>query len=160
MKYLPCIVLLFFLTATNALYGTPFDEDNRIITIGIDIDNLFEARQSTVRVAASIINGSTSLTNNIRAISDFSTIAMPNYCVDNETSSNQNHLRLFQVACAYASSQCTNQTHGFHFNNHDPFALEENLTELFKHIKYTTLMNYGFPSVCINLLLIYIYSQF
>ncbi|KAL0141586.1 hypothetical protein V8B55DRAFT_1490437 [Mucor lusitanicus] len=135
--FLSCIIFLFFTISAEATSN----KNGTIIAVGIDLSHiLLETRsRSTVRVAASLINGATSLTDEIVDISDFSTIALPD--IDG---SNKSWWHLFQEAHQYENAQCTNRTTGFSFNNNDTFALEEKLTYLFKRIKYTTSINYGY----------------
>lgn len=147
--FLSCIIFLFFTISAEATSN----KNGTIIAVGIDLSHiLLETRsRSTVRVAASLINGATSLTDEIVDISDFSTIALPD--IDG---SNKSWWHLFQEAHQYENAQCTNRTTGFSFNNNDTFALEEKLTYLFKRIKYTTSINYGYQKVSITSTLSYI----
>lgn len=137
---LSCITFSLFLESAKA---TANKEGGTIVAIGIDLGQLLETNLSTVRVAASLINGPSSLTDEIMTVSDFRMIALPGA----DALSDGNPWHLFQEAYQYETAQCTNLTSEFSLNNDDPLALEERLIYLFKHIKRTTLMNYGYPKV-------------
>ncbi|KAL7328856.1 hypothetical protein PS15p_207061 [Mucor circinelloides] len=135
---LSCITFSLFLESAKA---TAKKEGGTIVAIGIDLGQLLETNRSTVRVAASLINGPSSLTDEVMTVSEFRTIAF----TGTDALSDGDPWHLFQEAYQYETTQCTNLTSGFSFNNDDPLALEERLIYLFKHIKRTTLMNYGYP---------------
>ncbi|KAL9558266.1 hypothetical protein MBANPS3_001009 [Mucor bainieri] len=142
LLYLLCIVFLLFAPTAE----TTSNNDRIIIAIGIDLSCILQTNPSTVRVAASLISDSTSLADDIMAVSDFSTIPLLDIDIFGPgKDGGVNQWQLFQEAFQYENAQCTNQTTGFSFDNNDTFALEENLTYLLKHIKYTTSINYGYP---------------
>ncbi|GAN06565.1 hypothetical protein MAM1_0128d06050 [Mucor ambiguus] len=145
--FLSCIALVLLTLLTEATSN----KDSTIIAIGVDLSHTLETKQSTVRVAASLINESTSLADVIVAVSNLRTAALPD--IDNcdyRKSSHQNQWHLFQEVYQYDSAQCTNQTTGFLLNNNDTFALEENLTYLLKRIKYATSVNFRYSKVDIS----------